>query len=149
MTHYERRNQLHVRRSLPRVWNTLEGFQSLRTVTSKTRLLSRGELPQRVGLLTSGIIKRTTSAGGDPDRIAGLHSGGYWVGAVSAILGMVTAYDFTTLTECQIVYFSLDEFRTLVYTEPSVLRNLCVSLSEQLLLTRCKEAKDLKQERHG
>ena len=116
-----------------------ETFPPAEMVPSKTRLIREGANPKRVGLLVSGIVKRSRTSGDNSDEGVGLHSEGYWVGALPAALRMPSLHNVDTLTSCSIIFFDLEEFRKLAETDSWVIRSLFRGHSEQLAIYQFRE----------
>ena len=118
-------------------------------ILPKTRLLSKGEHPNRVGLMVAGIVKLSNNGGDSPKQGFSLHSSGYWVGSLPFALAMPSLHDVDSVTTCAIIYFGLEEFRRLASTDSWVIHNLFMGHSEQLAISQFREARSSEGKHDG
>ena len=99
-------------------------------VPASTILIEQGERPKNVCLLLTGIVKLGSIDSSGNEFFLGLRSGGWWLNAESAILGVPSMCRVSTLSPCSLTQVFADDFLALLNKSPIIERHVLMSKFE-------------------
>ncbi|GAA4008590.1 response regulator [Hymenobacter fastidiosus] len=104
-----------------------------KTYRKRTLLYREGDVPAGIYFIHEGKVKTFKTDEGGNEYVTGLSSAGDYVGHLNVVEDPPYPNSATTLEECVISFFPLQEFRTLLIRSPAVARQFSARLSQQLM----------------
>ncbi|RYU77198.1 response regulator [Hymenobacter persicinus] len=118
--------------SLAELHALLTAEHRMRAYKKRTVLFQEGDAPAGVYFIHSGKVKTFKTDEGGNEYVTSLSGAGDYVGHLNVLEDMPYANSASTLEDCVISFFPLQEFRTLLAQHPGVARQFAALLSQNL-----------------